>query len=214
MKVIPAVNCPDSESALNQIRLAGGFSDWIHLDVADGGFTPNRTWGSPEGLSAAENEFPRLSFEVHLMVQEVESILAGWLASRAKRLIVQWEGVKDKNRMIDYLGRSGSEKEIGVSLAPQTSLEEIKPYLPKIKFFQILAVSPGLAGQSFNYSCLEKIKSLRSLIPGDKLIEVDGGADLRAGKLIKDAHADILVSASFIFGNPNPKEAYEALSKI
>lgn len=212
MKVIPAVNCPDSESALNQISLAGGFSDWIHLDVADGGFTPNRTWGSPEGLSAAESEFPGLSFEIHLMVQEVESVLNDWLASKAKRLIVQWEGVKDKNRLIDFL--DWSEKETGVSLASQTSLEEIRPYLPKIKFFQILAVSPGLAGQSFNYSCLEKIRSLRSLIPSDKLIEVDGGADLRVGKLIKDAHADILVSASFIFGNPNPKEAYEALSKI
>lgn len=221
MQIIPAVNETDFSKIEEKIKKASEFSDWIQIDVADGKFTPNKTWQNPFSVS-------KPNIELHLMAEKPEEAVDGWLKTGVKRIIVHHEAVVDSaeknpnfNNEIDILNfilaKCGTENiELGLAINPETPADSLVPHLDKIKFIQILAVNPGLAGQKFRPEILDKIKFLRSL--GDMYlgptIEVDGGIDLEIAKLCKEAGADILAAASYIWDNPEPKEAYRQLSEI
>lgn len=198
-----------------QAKKISEFSEWAHLDVEDGVFTPSVSWGNLEEFSHLASELPMLRFEIHLMVANPEQVLGDWFKAGADRAIVHFEAMSNPHLILDAAKKSGGE--LMLALSPGTAADMLVPYLhpPAGGFsgFQILAVFPGPSGQKFNASVLEKIKFLREKAP-DAIIEVDGGINPETAKLVKEAGASILVSGSYVMNSPDPRSAYEALSRI
>ncbi|OGY64494.1 MAG: hypothetical protein A3I24_03950 [Candidatus Harrisonbacteria bacterium RIFCSPLOWO2_02_FULL_41_13b] len=217
MQIIPAINTKNFKEAKKQIEIAsqvvpaGGV---IHIDVTDGKFTSNITWGDPQELQELLTSYKLLiaNFEIHLMVNNPEEVIEDWAKTRLfGRIIVHLESMKDSEYILSRCRKYGSEPVLAIN--PTTDVKKLEPYLDKFPAFQILAVTPGLAGQKFNVEVIHKIKFLKKAAPGVK-IEVDGGINLETAKLCKEAGADIVVSASYILNSDNPKEAYAKLSGI
>jgi len=208
MEIIPALNCAilDFDCIKQKVRVAERLSDWIHLDVADGRFTFNKTWGDSKGWKTLGT---KLKLEVHLMVEEPEKHAEAWLEAGAKRLIVHAETLSGETaeKILALAKQYGAEAMLAFS--PETNPESAA-YSDKFSEFQILAVHPGLPAQSFLPLVLDKIKFLRGKYPRAR-IEVDGGINAETGKTAKSAGADILISASYIFGDTNPSKAYKSL---
>lgn len=229
MKIIPAINEADFSKVKEKLLKAAGFSDWAQIDIADGKFTPHKIWNNPDGLKKSQVPSPKfqVNIELHLMVENPQDAIDGWLKTGAKRIIVHFEAIKnsaagnpdnDESDIINFIlakcETAGAE--LGLAINPDTPAEELLPYLDKIKFIQILAVNPGLAGQGFQKSVLDKIKFLKEL-DGEYIniiVEVDGGINLETAKLCKQAGADILASASYIWNSENQKAAFEELSAV
>lgn len=212
LEVIPAINCgyKDFECVKDKVKKAEGFSKWIHLDVADGVFTFNKTWNNSDEWATLKTN---LDLEVHLMVAHPERILESWLKAGAKRAIVHIEAI-DKKSAVEILDIAKKyNAEVMLSLNPETTVHSAEEYFKLFCEFQVLAVIPGIAGQKFLPLVLNKVRFLRGQLP-DAKIEVDGGITLETARLAKEAGADIVVSASYIFGNQIPEEAFRELSKI
>lgn len=213
MEVIPAINCHpgDLRCVEEKLRKIRGFlkDGWVHLDIADGRFTFNKTWGSPTEWANLRSEF---SLEAHLMVENPEHQIKAWLAAGARRFVVHVETITSES-LRAILEMVGTKAEVMLSSNPETSFAALRPYFGLVKSFQVLAVNPGFAGQKFLPAALEKIKFLRQNDP-DAKIEVDGGVNLETGKLAATAGSDILISASHIFDGDDPKESYESLKRL
>lgn len=213
MDVIPVINCLDRQCVEEKIAVAQRFlspGELLHVDVGDGAFTFHKTWNDTEGWRALDVPFP---LEVHLMVERPDAWIAPWIAAGAKRIIVHAEAI-DEDALEQIKRRcESSGAEVMLSLNPETPIEDLTPYLGAISRFQVLAVNPGLAGQKFLPLSLEKVTWLREAVP-HAIIEVDGGITPETARMAKAAGADIIVSASYIFGSEDPKKAYEALKEI
>lgn len=205
MEVIPAINCPDFACATTRIRVAEAFAKWIHVDVVDGKFAPTVTWGNPDEFASLKTP---LKLEAHLMVEDTEGALDGWLRAGAKRLVVHFESMKDSVYIAEKCKKFGAEALLAVN--PATDAERLLAHAGDFRGFQILAVFPGFSGQPFQGAALEKIKLLRARVP-DAIIEVDGGVNGDTVPHVRAAGADVVVSSSYIFGSKDPAGAYRTL---
>mgnify|MGYP001569099239 CR=1 FL=1 len=228
MRIIPAINCPDFECVKEKIEKAAEFfssvDGWVQVDIADGKFTPHKTWNNPEEFKILNLKF-KINVEVHLMVENPQEVVDDWIKAGAKRIFVHYEALAEVGRknpdtnasdILNFIlekGRS-ADVEIGLAISPTTPIEEIVSYFDKVKHIQILAVDPGLAGQKFQASSLDKIKFLKGNGFVDVVVEVDGGINLEIAKLCKEAGADILASASYIWNNKDSKAAFEELKAL
>lgn len=225
IEVIPVINCPDRASAERKLRDAEALSkvgaEWVHMDIADGRFTFHKTWNEPAAWPQLQ---PQLSLEVHLMVEEPEKDVPAWLAAGAKRLIVHYESLfnpklrlkrVDGNALFNEIADRCEEAHAAlvVSLNPETPASVLLPLAVRTKNFQILAVTPGLAGQNFQPAVLEKIRFLRAQFP-DATIEVDGGIVPETAKLARAAGANVLASDSYISHHSEPRTAFRELSNL
>lgn len=212
MIVIPSLNChfKDFACAKERTRVFEGFAEWIHLDVADGRFTFNKTWGSPEEWKALGS---KLKLEVHLMTEEPEKQILDWINAGARRIIVHAEVLSPETA--EEIQELGVEHAVEIMLAfsPETYLESGREYFKRFSNFLILAVNPGLPGQRFLPIVLEKIKFLRDNFPKAR-VEVDGGVNLDVARAAKKSGADILISASYLLEAKNPKDAYKSLTEV
>jgi ribulose-phosphate 3-epimerase len=212
MKVVPAINCESFECVSEKILLASEFADWLQIDVADGKFSPALTWNNPEKLAEWLKERGlNIKVEAHLMVENVLGEALRWLKAGAKRIVVQAGTEFDYEKLLAACGEYRAEAML--SFSPQVSLDDNLALASAFREFQVLAVSPGFAGQKFDDESTVKIKSLRRVFP-DVIIEVDGGINPATAEEVKSAGADIVVSASYIFENKNPREAFAKLSAI
>lgn len=217
MEVIPAINCIDKNCVEKKLDLIKGFGgwfkkppNWLHIDYADSRFTFNKTWGTADDIKNI-GRLKDYNIEVHIMAQEPEKLVDEYLAVGVKRLIIQFETMNNLDLILEKIKKQNIEAML--SIAPDTDIKKLEPYFKKVSEFQILAVHPGLAGQKFLPLNLEKIKFLRRNVSGAK-IEVDGGINLNTTQLIKSAGADIVISASYIFNDKNPRSAYWRLVKF
>ncbi len=214
MKIIPAINCSDFDCVKEKLKKSAEIGvEWVQLDIADGKFAHWKTWNNPEELyelRIRNNELGKINIEIHLMVENPLSVIDEWIKTGARRVIVHVEAIKDKRFKIEDLK---NKIEIGLAINPNTSIENLIPYLSNFKFAQILAVEPGLSAQKFQPQVLEKIKFLKKNYP-DVMIEVDGGINLKTAKMCKDAGADILAAGSYIWDSQNPPKAFNKLQKI
>ncbi len=214
MQVIPAINVQNAEDAKNQCKTAAKFSEWVHLDIVDGIFSPNTTWGSPEGLQELgiqNQESRKLKIELHLMVSSPEAVIDSWLRTgKIQRVIIHLEAMTDSVYLLEKCKKYGVEAMLAIN--PGTDVERLLAHKDDFKYLQLLAVPPGWAGQSFDPKILGKIKFLRVNAP-DAIIEVDGGINQETAQLAREAGADILISASYIFGSVDPKAAFEELTR-
>jgi ribulose-phosphate 3-epimerase len=183
---------------------------WAHFDVADGLFTFHKSWDEPERLAEIK---PAFYFEAHLMTEEPMAAAERWLAGGAKRIIVHLEvaSPKDFAEIVALVGSKGAEIALGMN--PETPGAAAVPYFNSTSRFLVLSVHPGLSGQKFLPSVLEKISFLRRELPNAK-IEVDGGITPETGRASIAAGADALVSGSDIFGSRDPEGEYQKLREI
>lgn len=205
IEIIPAINTQTWEEVEKKIRLIEPYTGWVHIDVADGTFTPNTLWHNPLDLVGLDT---RCKIEIHLMEDRPEERIEAWLLDPVKRIIVHQEVTHDLDFILAECRAEGIE--VGLSVGSHTSWTHLKPFSKQVDLLQILAVHPGLAGQEFEHHNLSKIKHLRAFCPGCR-IEVDGGVTPGVADDCVRAGANILVSANYIFSHPSPKLAMREL---
>jgi ribulose-phosphate 3-epimerase len=216
MEVIPVVNCEDRTCAEKKLIALSSFLEsghFIHVDVTDGVFTPHKTWNDASAWKELLNARFHFQLEVHLMVEHPTIWIMPWIAAGVKRFIVHVEAIDEISfKKIKELCDQGGAT-LMLSSNPETPIEAFSPYFTICNWFQVLSVHPGLAGQPFLSLTLEKTSWLRRREP-HAIIEMDGGMNPETAESAKNAGADIIVSASDIFNNQNPKKEYERLKKI
>lgn len=185
-------------------------ADLLHLDVMDGVFVPNITFG-PLVISSLR-PLTNLFFDVHLMIVEPERYIKDFAEAGADLICVHAEASVHLHRTIWKIKELN--KKAGVSLNPHTPLNVLEYLLEDLDFVLIMTVNPGFGGQKFIKNCLSKIKKLKKLIEEKKLsvlIEVDGGINEKNAPLVIEAGANILVAGSAIFGKKDYKVAISSL---
>lgn len=180
-------------------------ADWLHLDVMDGVFVPNISFGFP--IVKFIKKFAQKPLDVHLMIIQPERYINEWKNSGADILTVHYEACTHLHRTIQEIKNLGMQA--GVSLNPHSPVCLLKDILPELDMVLIMSVNPGFGGQSFISQSLEKIKELRemaNLYNPNLIIQVDGGVDKHNYKEIVKAGANCLVAGSAVFGSENPME--------
>ena len=179
-------------------------AEYLHLDVMDGNFVPNISFGAP--VISSLRKHSNLVFDVHLMVNEPDYLIEDF-AQFSDIITVHAEASKHLNRTIQLI--KSFRKKVGVALNPSTPLDVIKYDLDKIDMVLIMTVNPGFGGQKFIPEMIQKIKDLRKISKNID-IEVDGGINDKTAKLVKEAGANVLVAGSYIFSG-NYKEKIDSL---
>lgn len=197
------------ESELEKIKSVG--CPWIHLDVMDGHFVPNISFGN----IFFEKLFKNLDFvkDVHLMVTDPMSFVKKFAKTGADYLTFHYEACCCDHMVetvIDFIHEKGIKA--GISICPSTPVEKIFPFLKKVDLVLIMTVVPGKGGQPFMAENLEKVRKIKSVRP-DVLVEVDGGINAETAKLAIEAGVDILVSGSYVF-NGDVKERISSLLEV
>jgi ribulose-phosphate 3-epimerase len=179
-------------------------ADWFHLDIMDGVFVPNISFGLP--VVKAVKKLARKPLDVHLMIVEPEKFLSKFFDAGANHLTVHIETCRHLHRTIEEIKELGMKA--GVTLNPHTPVESLEEIITYVDIVLIMSVNPGFGGQKFINTSVDKIKKTRSLITqsGSKsLIEVDGGVDLNNAAMLFEAGVDILVVGTTVFHSADPK---------
>lgn len=212
MLIIPTINAPDLPAAKKQAKIIKSFlprGGWIQIDVSDGVFSPLKSWGEPSEFKELKLGFYKT--EVHLMVENPEDVTELWLKAGVKRIVAHLEAIKNSSHILDLCQKYGAELMIAIN--PETMVENLIPYWHNIKYFQILAVSPGRSGQKFQNLIWGKLEFLRERMPNAK-IEIDGGVNPEIVAKAKSLGVDMVVSGSYIMDAVNPAAAYRQLSDL
>ena len=214
IKISPSILSCDFSEIGNEIeKLNNSGADLIHIDVMDGHFVPNLTFGPP--VISKIRKCSKLPFDVHLMISPVEKYIQDYANAGADIITFHPEATDNIQRTIDVIKSCG--KKVGISLNPETPSTVIENYLKEIDLILIMSVNPGFAGQKFMPEVLEKVKFFRSKIKNENLnidIEIDGGIDFKTAPLAIKAGANILVSGTTIFkGKNNISENIQNLRK-
>jgi ribulose-phosphate 3-epimerase len=188
-------------------------AQWIHIDVMDGIFVPNISFGFPV-LEVIRKHTDKV-LDVHLMIENPDNYLLNFKNCGADILTVHVETCRHLNRTISAIKDLGMKA--GVALNPHTPVSTLEEVIQDLDLVLIMSVNPGFGGQKFIHSSIEKVKKLAQLIHEKKsnaIIEVDGGVNLETGLELKKAGAQALVAGSFVFGSANPIETITQLRNL
>jgi ribulose-phosphate 3-epimerase len=188
-------------------------ADWFHVDIMDGLFVPNISFGFP--VLKYIKELAKKPLDVHLMIVDPDRYLERFRNAGAEIISIHIEGCNHLHRSIHAIKESGAKA--GVVLNPHTAVSSLNEIIQDIDLVMIMSVNPGYGGQSFIKSTFEKVKKVKEMILKkdlDTLIEIDGGVNLEnAGKLVEYG-ADVLVAGNTVFGSDDPAETISLLKRV
>ncbi len=205
--IAPSVLAADFTNLRAEIDMVNASeADWIHLDVMDGRFVPNITFGMM--IIEAIRKMATKPLDVHLMIVEPEKYIESFRKAGADVITVHYEVCPNLHRTLQQIRATGAK--VGVALNPHTPVTVLEDVLEMLDLVCLMSVNPGFGGQKFIYQTLNKIRKLRTMMDERNLdchIEIDGGVGLQNVEVILQAGADVLVAGSSVFNAENPTKA-------
>lgn len=213
-KIAPSVLAADFTRLAEEIDMVNNSeADWIHLDVMDGRFVPNITFGM--FIVEAIAKLAQKPLDVHLMILEPEKYIEAFRKAGAHVITVHYEACTHLNRTIHQIRETGALA--GVALNPHTPVQLLEDVIEDTDLVCLMSVNPGFGGQKFIYNSMSKIRKLREMIDSRNsgaLIEIDGGVGLQNAESILQAGADVLVAGSSVFSAQDPRATIQALKSF
>lgn len=213
-KIAPSILSADISKLGEDIQMLDkGGADWIHIDVMDGHFVPNLTFG-PNVVAAAKN-YTDLPLDVHLMVEEPEKMINGFAEAGATGISIHAEATKNIHQVMQHI--KSLNVQAGVVINPGTAVSFIEPVLSIVDMVLVMTVNPGFGGQSFIPEMLKKIEKLDAYRKENDLsylIQVDGGVNEETIQLCHEAGADVFVAGSNVFGAKSPANQIQKLKRL
>ena len=212
--IAPSVLAADFANLQRDIEMINNSqADWFHIDIMDGVFVPNISFGMPVLEAIAKQE--KKTIDVHLMIVDPDRYIKTFADLGANYLTVHYEACPHLHRTIQAIKAEGMKA--GVVLNPHTSVDLLEDVINDLDMVLLMSVNPGFGGQSFIENTYEKVRKLKALITrkgSNALIEIDGGVTNKNAKQLVEAGADALVAGSFVFKSENPTQTIADLKQL